>query len=39
MQVTAMREYTQKRGWEIAIEIKDVGSGIALRQRREELSN
>ena len=32
-----MREYTRKRGWEIAVEIKDVGSGTALRQKREEL--
>jgi putative DNA-invertase from lambdoid prophage Rac len=37
MQLAAMREYTQKRGWEITIEIKDVGSGTALRQKREEL--
>ena len=32
-----MRDYVRKRGWEIAIEVKDVGSGAALRQKREEL--
>ena len=37
MQLTAMREYARKRGWEIAVEIKDVGSGASLRQKREEL--
>lgn len=40
MQLTAMRDYAQKRGWEIALEVKDVGSGAsgaALRQKREEL--
>jgi putative DNA-invertase from lambdoid prophage Rac len=37
MQLTAMREYAQKRGWAIAVEIKDVGSGASLRQKREEL--
>ena len=37
MQLSAMRDYARKRGWEIAIEVKDVGSGAALRQKREEL--
>jgi putative DNA-invertase from lambdoid prophage Rac len=37
MQLTAMREYARKRGWAIAVEIKDVGSGASLRQKREEL--
>jgi putative DNA-invertase from lambdoid prophage Rac len=37
MQLAAMRDYAQKRGWEVAIEIKDVGSGATLRQKREEL--
>src|SRR5215813_1670079 len=37
MQVTAMRDYARKRGWQIALEVKDVGSGAALRQKREDL--
>jgi len=37
MQLTAMRDYVRKRGWEIAVEIKDVGSGATLRPKREEL--
>jgi hypothetical protein len=37
MQLTAMREYARKRGWAIAVEIKDVGSGASVRQKREEL--
>jgi putative DNA-invertase from lambdoid prophage Rac len=37
MQLAAMRDYSRKRGWNIAVEVKDVGSGAALRQKREEL--
>lgn|ERR1017187_2795757 len=37
MQLTAMREHARKRGWAIAVEIKDVGSGASLRQKREDL--
>jgi putative DNA-invertase from lambdoid prophage Rac len=37
MQLSAMRDYARKRGWEIAVEVKDVGSGASLRQKREEL--
>jgi putative DNA-invertase from lambdoid prophage Rac len=37
MQLAAMRDYAQKRGWQIAVEVKDVGSGATLRQKREEL--
>jgi DNA invertase Pin-like site-specific DNA recombinase len=37
MQLAAMRDYARKRGWRIAFEVKDVGSGAALRQKREEL--
>jgi DNA invertase Pin-like site-specific DNA recombinase len=37
MQLAAMRDYAWKRGWQIAFEVKDVGSGAALRQNREEL--
>ena len=37
MQLAAMRDYARKRSWQIAFEVKDVGSGAALRQKREEL--
>jgi DNA invertase Pin-like site-specific DNA recombinase len=37
MQLAAMREYVRKREWAIVLEIKDVGSGAALRQKREAL--
>jgi putative DNA-invertase from lambdoid prophage Rac len=37
MQLAAMRDYARKRGWEIALEVQDIGSGAALRQKREEL--
>lgn len=37
MQLAAMRDYAGKRGWTIAVEVKDVGSGAALRQKREDL--
>jgi putative DNA-invertase from lambdoid prophage Rac len=37
MQVSAMHDYASRRGWAVAIEIKDVGSGATLRPQREEL--
>ena len=37
MQLAAMRDYARKRGWNVIVEVKDVGSGAALRQKREEL--
>jgi DNA invertase Pin-like site-specific DNA recombinase len=37
MQLAAMRDYARKRGWQIAVEVKDVSSGAALRQKREQL--
>ena len=33
-----MRDYARKRGWDVVIEVKDVGSGATLRQKREDLS-
>ena len=32
-----MREYAVKRGWTIAVQIKEVGSGAAQREMRETL--
>jgi DNA invertase Pin-like site-specific DNA recombinase len=37
LQMRAMREYTAKRGWAIALQIKEVGSGAAERELREQL--
>ena len=37
MQNRAMHEYAARRGWTIAMQVKEVGSGAAQRQRREEL--
>jgi putative DNA-invertase from lambdoid prophage Rac len=37
LQIRTMREYAAKRGWEIAVQIKEVGSGAVERQLRENL--
>ena len=37
MQLGAMREYVRKRGWQVAVAVKDVGSGATLRPQREQL--
>jgi DNA invertase Pin-like site-specific DNA recombinase len=37
LQIRAMREYSAKRGWSIATQIKEVGSGAVERQLREKL--
>jgi DNA invertase Pin-like site-specific DNA recombinase len=37
MQVRTMREYAAKRGWEIAVQIREVGSGAVERELREKL--
>jgi putative DNA-invertase from lambdoid prophage Rac len=37
LQMRAMREYAAKRGWEIAVQIKEVGSGAAERELRQKL--
>ncbi len=34
LQMRAMREYATKRGWTIAIPVKEVGSGAAERELR-----
>lgn len=33
----AMRDYADRRGWTIALQVKEVGSGAALRTMREQL--
>ena len=37
LQIRALREYVGRRGWTIALQVKEVGSGVSQRQRREEL--
>jgi putative DNA-invertase from lambdoid prophage Rac len=37
MQIHAMREYAAKRGWSIAAQIKEVGSGASQRELRTTL--
>src|SRR5947209_17179165 len=37
MQLSAMRSYAKKRGWTVAVEVKDVGSGATTRPLRERL--
>jgi putative DNA-invertase from lambdoid prophage Rac len=37
MQLTAMRAYVKRRGWKVALEEKEVGSGAKTRPKREEL--
>lgn len=39
LQARAMRDYAARRGWTIALQIKEVGSGSAERQLREKLLN
>src|SRR6266498_673924 len=36
-QVRALREYAARRGWTIALQVKEVGSGASERQVREKL--
>jgi len=37
MQNRAMREYATRRGWTIALQVKEIGSGATQRQLREKL--
>ena len=37
MQIRAMHGYASKRGWTVAVQVKEVGSGASQRQLREEL--
>src|SRR5438445_12647932 len=37
LQVRALREYAARRGWAIALQVKEVGSGASERQLREKL--
>jgi DNA invertase Pin-like site-specific DNA recombinase len=37
LQIRALREYAARRGWIIALQVKEVGSGASERQLRETL--
>src|SRR2546428_7004816 len=37
LQTRAMREYAARRGWMIALQVKEIGSGAIRRERRETL--
>ena len=37
LQLSAMRDYAEKRGWAVAVEVQDVGSGATTRPQRETL--
>jgi DNA invertase Pin-like site-specific DNA recombinase len=37
MQNRALREYAARRGWTLAMQVKEVGSGALQRQQREKL--
>jgi putative DNA-invertase from lambdoid prophage Rac len=37
MQLRAMSEYAAKRGWTVAVQVKEIGSGVSQRQLREQL--
>jgi Resolvase, N terminal domain len=37
LQIRTMREYAMKRGWTVAAQIREVGSGAAERELRERL--
>jgi putative DNA-invertase from lambdoid prophage Rac len=37
MQTRALREYAARRGWTITLQVKEIGSGASLRERREQL--
>jgi putative DNA-invertase from lambdoid prophage Rac len=36
-QLEALREYAGKRGWDVALEVAEVGSGAKVRKKREAL--
>jgi DNA invertase Pin-like site-specific DNA recombinase len=37
MQMRALRDYAAKRGWTIALQVKEVGSGAIAREQRQQL--
>lgn len=37
MQLQKMKEYIEHRGWKLAVEVEEIGSGAKTRPKREEL--
>ena len=37
LQIRALREYANRRGWTVALQVREVGSGAAKREAREKL--
>ena len=37
MQIRAMREYAERRGWTVALQVREVNSGAVRREAREKL--
>lgn len=37
LQLTSMREYADRRNWEIVFEVEDIGSGYSQRQKRDQI--
>ena len=37
LQIRALREYATRRGWTIALQVKEIGSGAIRREKRETL--
>jgi DNA invertase Pin-like site-specific DNA recombinase len=37
LQIRALREYASRRGWTIALQVRDIGSGAVKRGAREKL--
>src|SRR5262249_57328171 len=37
LQIGAMQDYAQRRGWTVTTEVRDVNGGAKLRPKREEL--
>ena len=37
LQMRTLREYAARRGWTIALQMKEIGSGASVRQLREQL--
>ena len=37
MQSRAMREYASRRGWATVLQVREVGTGAAKREAREQL--
>ncbi|HUQ94507.1 MAG TPA: recombinase family protein, partial [Bryobacteraceae bacterium] len=37
LQLDAMRAYAAHRGWDVALEVADIGSGALDRPKRQEL--